>query len=117
MKFQSLREWIRLNEGGAAIPSSRRITFEEGQKVYEWVKENIIPEFNVTENDIETIGSFGKKKRGENYGDLDIVIEAKILAENNNLEQDPRILLDFLEEKLLIISIKNHMLVVQNILQ
>ena len=98
MSFQSLNEWKNLNEGGAAIPDSKRITVEEGQSVFDWVKQNILPKFGVTEQDVEVIGSFGKKKEGEDHGDLDIVIDSNVLSSKNGIEQEPRALLDFMEE-------------------
>ena len=105
MKFQPLNEWRKLNdgesttlnEGGAAIPDSKRITVEEGQEVFNWVKENVLPKFGVTPNDVEIIGSFGKKRKGEDHGDLDIVIDSNVLSQKNGLEQEPRALLDFME--------------------
>ena len=100
MKFQSLNEWLNINEGGAAIPTSKRISVEEGQAVYDWVKDNILPAFNVTENDVEIIGSFGKKRAGEDHGDLDIVIDSNVLSDKNNIENEPRALLDFMETTL-----------------
>ena len=100
MKFQSLNEWRILNEGGAAIPDSKRITVEEGQAVFEWVKANVLPKFGVSPDDVEIIGSFGKKRSGEDHGDLDIVIDSNVLSQKNGIEQEPRAMLDFMEEVL-----------------
>ena len=98
MKFQGFREWLVLNEGGGAIPSSRSMTWEEAQEVYDWVKKTIVPELGISEEDVDVIGSYGKKLAGETHGDLDIVISAKALMEKNELSQDQ--LLDFLDDTL-----------------
>lgn len=98
MKFQSFKEWLFLNEGGAAIPSSRSITYQEGQDLYNWVKKEIFPRLKISKEDAEIIGSYGKKVEGETHGDLDIVISAKVLMEKNNLTLDQ--LLNFIENTL-----------------
>lgn len=111
MGFQSLNEWRQLNEGGAAIPDSKRITVEEGQAVFEWVKENVLPKFGVTPEDVEIIGSFGKKRAGEDHGDLDIVVDSNVLSKANGVEQEPRAMLDFMEEILQGMGIQTYKMV------
>lgn len=99
ISFQSLKNWISLNEGGAAIPSSRPITWEEAQLTYNWVLNNIIPKLGITHNDVEIIGSYGKKIEGETHGDLDLAISAEALKEKNNLSDSD--LLNFISDTLL----------------
>ena len=111
MRFQTLNEWRSLNEGGAAIPDSKRITVEEGQAVFEWVKANVLPKFGVSPQDVEIIGSFGKKRKGEDHGDLDIVVDSNVLSEKNGLEQEPRAMLDFMEEILQGMGIQTYKMV------
>jgi len=98
MRFQSLREWIKINEGGSAIPSSRPITWDEAQNLYKWVKNNISPKFGIDDSDMEVIGSYGKKVEGETYGDLDIAVSANSVMERNGIGADQ--VLDFINDAL-----------------
>jgi hypothetical protein len=98
MRFQSLREWRHINEGGAAIPSSRPITWDEAQNLYKWVKNNISPKFGIDESDMEVIGSYGKKAEGETHGDLDIAVSANSVMERNGIGADQ--VLDFINDSL-----------------
>lgn len=111
MKFQPLNEWKVLNEGGAAIPDSRRITVEEGQSTLDWVKTNVLPKFNLTEKDIQIIGSFGKKGNDATHGDLDIVVDSNVLADKNGIENEPHTLLDFMIGILDKMGIQTHKMV------
>ena len=99
MKFQSLKEWTKLNEGGkAAIPSSRSINWEEAQSVYKYIVNHVISKFGISKDDISVIGSYGKKPAGEMHGDLDIAVSSKALMEKNGLEKTQ--LLDFINDAL-----------------
>lgn len=98
MKFQSLNEWTKLNEGGAAISSSRRLSRDDLQTTYEWVLKNIVPKLGISEDDIDVIGSFGKKRPGEDYGDLDLAISRNAIMERNGLGEDQ--VLDFINDTL-----------------
>ena len=111
MKFQSLNEWTKLNEGGAAIPTSKRITVEEGNAVFDWVRQNILPKLGVTQEDVTVIGSFGKKKEGEDHGDLDIVVDSNVLSQSNSIENEPRALLDFMESAIEEMGIQTYKMV------
>lgn len=95
MRFQSLNEWVKLNEGGSAISSSRRLSWGDLQATYEWVLDNIVPKFGISEDDVDVIGSFGKKKPEDDYGDLDIAISSKAIEKNNNLSGNR--VLDFID--------------------
>jgi len=86
MKFQSLKKWLELNEGGGAIPSSRPISWEEAQKTYEWIQKNVVPELGIDLDDMDVIGSYGKKIESESHGDLDLAVSAKSIEEKNGLE-------------------------------
>lgn len=99
MKFQSLKEWISLNEGGEAIPNSRPITWDEAQSLYSWIKKTISPKLGIEPEDLEVIGSYGKKIEGQTHGDLDIAVSAESLAERNGLGKDQ--VLDFVNDALL----------------
>ena len=83
MRFQSFREWIILNEGGDAIPDSRSITFDEARDLYSWIMKNIPEKFGISSDDIDIIGSYGKKTEGEFYGDLDVAVSEEALYKNN----------------------------------
>ncbi|HRT03676.1 MAG TPA: hypothetical protein P5513_07035 [Candidatus Diapherotrites archaeon] len=98
MRFQSLKEWIKINEGGDAIHDSRSITFEEAQDLYSWIKENIPEKFGISPEDIDIIGSYGKKTEGEFYGDLDVAVSEEALYKKNGLKKED--VLDFVEESL-----------------
>lgn len=99
MKFQSLKEWTKLNESGkAAIPSSRSITWEEAQKVYDFVQRKIAPKFGIDASDMDVIGSYGKKRKGETHGDLDIAVSTKALGDRNGLGKED--LVDFVNDAL-----------------
>ncbi len=99
MKFQGLKEWTKVNESGkAAIPSSRSLTWEEAQEVYKFVQTNIVPRLGIQEEDIDVIGSYGKKVKGELHGDLDVAVSTKALTERNDLDQGD--LLDFVNDTL-----------------
>jgi hypothetical protein len=99
MKFQSLKEWTQANESGkAAIPSSRSITWEEAQEVYKYVQTRIAPKLGIQEEDMDVIGSYGKKREGETHGDLDIAVSTKALTERNGLGQED--LVDFVDDAL-----------------
>jgi hypothetical protein len=98
MKFQSLKEWLALNEGGAAIPSSRPITWDEARDLYVWVKTNIAPELGIEEGDLEVLGSYGKKEEGQTHGDLDIAVSVEALMSRNGLGSDQ--VLDFVNDAL-----------------
>jgi hypothetical protein len=98
MRFQSLKEWISINEGGAAIASSRPITWEEAQELYSWVKDDVVQKLGISSEDLEVIGSYGKKRIGETHGDLDLAVSAAAVAENNNLEFGD--VLDFINDRL-----------------
>jgi hypothetical protein len=88
MGFKSLKEWISLNEGGGAIPSSKPLTWEEAQSTYKWVQKKIIPKFGIDVKDADVIGSYGKKIEGETHGDLDIAVSANAIKERNGLGDD-----------------------------
>lgn len=98
MRFQSLNEWIKINEGGGAIPSSRPISWDEAEALYSWIKKNIASDFGIDESDMEVIGSYGKKREGETHGDLDIAVSSEALAKKNGI--DPSEVLDFVNEVL-----------------
>jgi hypothetical protein len=83
MRFQSLKEWIELNEGGSAIPDSRPLTWEEAQKTYSWIQKNVAPELGLSIDEMDVIGSYGKKREGETHGDLDIAVSAKALSQKS----------------------------------
>jgi len=104
MKFQSLKEWISLNEGGGAIPSSRPITWDEAQKLYAWVRKNIPPKFGIEEGDLEVIGSYGKKEEGQTHGDLDIAVSAEAIMTRNGLGASN--VLDFVDDALVSMGIE-----------
>lgn len=93
MKFISLINYKKLYEGGNAIQDAERISYTEGQQLLDYIKEEILPALNITENDISTIGSFGKKEETETYGDLDIVVLKESILKNNNLETEEDVLL------------------------
>jgi len=99
MKFQSLKEWISLNEGGEAISNSRPITWDEAQSLYFWIKKAISLKLGIEPEDLEVIGSYGKKIEGETHGDLDIAVSVESLAERNGLGKDQ--VLDFVNDALL----------------
>jgi len=101
MKFQSLKDWLSktINEGGNAIPNSRIVSYSEAESTFNFVKSEIIPLFNITQNDVDTIGSYGKKRDVETYGDLDIVLDKEQIKINNNLEDNA--ILDFINNILL----------------
>jgi len=99
MKFQSLKEWAQANESGkAAIPSSRSLTWEEAQEVYKYVQDHIAPKLGIQSEDMDVIGSYGKKREGETHGDLDIAVSTKALTERNGLGQED--LVDFVNDAL-----------------
>lgn len=99
MKFQSLKEWSKLNESGkAAIPSSRSISWEEAQEVYKFVRTNIAPQLGIQPEDMEVIGSYGKKAEGEFHGDLDVAVSTQALKEKNGLGDED--LVDFVNDTL-----------------
>lgn len=101
LKFISLNEWIisrSINEGGNAIALSRPVTFEEGQEVINYIKYEVLPHLNISEDLIDTIGSFGKKRMGEKHGDIDIVIDKEALKKLFNLDTD-KDLVEYLGEK------------------
>jgi hypothetical protein len=96
MRFQSLKEWIIINEGGGAIASSRPLTWDEAQELYAWVTENISPKFGISKEDLQVIGSYGKKPIGETHGDLDIAVSADAVMRANNLQKEE--VIDFIDE-------------------
>jgi hypothetical protein len=63
--------------GGNAIKTSRPVTFDEAQETVKWLKENVLRHLLIREQDIELLGSYGKKKDGEIYGDIDIAVLLK----------------------------------------
>jgi len=98
MRFQSLKEWIFINEGGGAIPNSRPLTWEEAQSTYQWIQRKVIPKFGIDVKDADVIGSYGKKVEGETHGDLDIAVSSEAIQDRNGL--GPEDLLNFVNDAL-----------------
>jgi hypothetical protein len=60
--------------GGNAIPLSRSVSFQEAESTIEWFYKEIRPQLKAGIKTFEVIGSYGKKKDDETYGDIDIAV-------------------------------------------
>ena len=87
-KFIAFKDWKSINEGGNAIPESRSVTWEEARETVEWVKKEIIPFLNLNDEDIDLIGSYGKKKEGDLHGDIDVAVSADAIMDKNAISED-----------------------------
>jgi hypothetical protein len=81
-KVYSYSEFISLNEGGAAIKSSRTIREDEFPATFDSIKSILLPILGTEkENEYLVIGSIGKKPNPEDTsGDLDLGFEWEISA-------------------------------------
>lgn len=100
--FYTFSQFASLNEGGAAIKTSRSIREDEYPATLDSIKQILLPYLGIDENSNEylVIGSVGKKPNPEDVsGDLDLGFEwiktAKILGVSTKRE-----VLDLLSEEL-----------------
>jgi hypothetical protein len=100
-------EFVRLNEGGAAIKTSRRIREDEFQGTLDHIKQTLFPILSIDptkRNDqYIIIGSIGKKKNPEDTsGDLDLGYDSSWFARthNINVREVSSFVYELLEEKL-----------------
>lgn len=100
--FYTFSQFASLNEGGAAIKSSRSIREDEYPATLDSIKQILLPYLGIDENSNEylVIGSVGKKPNPEDVsGDLDLGFEwiktAKMLGVSTKRE-----VLDLLSEEL-----------------
>jgi len=61
--------------GGNAVKVSRPVTFEEAKETIQWVKKHILPYANFSEEEMEILGSYGKKLDADLYNDIDIAVQ------------------------------------------
>jgi hypothetical protein len=73
--------------GGNAVKVSRPVTFEEAEETIKWIKKHILPYMNFWEEDIQILGSYGKKLEGETYNDIDIAVQIPRLEHFPNATQ------------------------------
>jgi hypothetical protein len=83
-------EFVQLNEGGAAIKSSRRIREDEFSGTLDNIKQNLFPILSidpVKQNDqYIIIGSIGKKKNPDDTsGDLDLGYDSSWFSRTHNI--------------------------------
>jgi hypothetical protein len=99
--IQNFSNFSRLNEGGAAIKSSRPIKEFEVKKTIKSIEDNLFPILGGGElnKDYLLIGSIGKKKNEtDESGDIDLGISKKFLADSFSSSEDQ--VLDLLNSKL-----------------
>lgn len=87
----SFSKFIVLNEGGAAIKTSRRIREDEFPKTLESIKKILFPILSIDPNknkeEYIIIGSIGKKKNPEDTsGDLDLGYDSSWFARTHNVD-------------------------------
>ena len=68
-----------LFEGGNAIETSRPLSKEELIATYEDVQGVALELLGIQPEALKPIGSYGKKKPGDTYGDIDVALDAKAL--------------------------------------
>lgn len=97
----NFNQFMRLNEGGAAIKTSRRIREDEAQSTLEHIESNL---FSILgggnfDEDFLLIGSIGKKKNPtDDSGDIDLGISKEYLMDQ--LGSSPETVLTDLEQLL-----------------
>jgi hypothetical protein len=86
----NFNQFNNINEGGAAIPSSRRIREDEFEPTLESIKQKLFPILGIDPGKLHdqymVIGSIGKKKNPDDTsGDLDIGYDAVWFSEFNGV--------------------------------
>jgi hypothetical protein len=61
-----------------AIKDTKNISFLEAKWIYEFILENLAPKLEIPRENIQPIGSYGKKTVPEWYGDLDLGVKLDV---------------------------------------
>jgi len=87
-----------LKEGGQAVESAVRLNGENYKPTMDDIKERLFPALNLSEDDYSPIGSSGKKKENETYGDIDIAVSIPAILDNEDIDTIDEVY-DYLESK------------------
>lgn len=77
-----LKIWCML-KNKYTLDDCKPVNILDLQSTYNYVCDNILNAFNIYKNDITPIGSYGKKRLCDMYGDIDIAININSIINNN----------------------------------
>lgn len=77
-----------LVEGGSAIPGMSPINQENVEATLSDLYSKILPALKITQADVASLGSTGKKKAGESSGDIDIAVSIPAIAHAHGIQPD-----------------------------
>ena len=102
LNIKTFEQFSLINEGGAAIKTSRRIRESEVRLTMEYIERNLIPLLGISEDDYITIGSVGKKKNpSDTSGDIDLGISSKALSKSLGTPSDLKSVASALNSKIM----------------
>lgn len=81
----TFKHFLRLNEGGSAVKGVVAINQENSIATLNTALKELGRSLKISNNDMASLGSTGKKAPGQKSGDIDLAISAPALLKNNNL--------------------------------